>query len=296
MPRLCNKLVIVGVGLIGGSLARAVKRNRVAGSVIGVGRSAETINKALRLGVIDKGSLSLGEALPGADMVVLAAPVKTIERQLGEVATLTSEDCTVTDVGSVKANLVASVSDGFPGLLKRYIPAHPIAGTEQSGVEASFAELFENKHAIVTPTAQSSFRHIERVTQLWEAAGATVLSMEPAEHDRIFAWTSHLPHAVAFALVNAMVRHPDAETLFDLAAAGFYDFTRISSSDPTMWRDISLANREALLQALAGFRQSLQDLEQQISKADGKSIEQFFETARNARDKGLAQKQNNSGS
>jgi prephenate dehydrogenase len=285
-----EKMVIVGVGLIGGSLARVVRHKRIAAKVVGVTRSRESIEKALKLGVIDSGTNSLGEALPGADFVVLATPVKTLERQLGEVATLTSDDCTVTDVGSVKTNLVEAVASGFPSMLKRFVPGHPIAGKESSGVEASTVDLFEGKNVIITPVEQSSFYHIERVTCLWESVGAQVLSMTPADHDRVFAWTSHLPHAVAFALVKAMASHTEADTMFDLAAGGFYDFTRISSSDPVMWRDVSLANKEALLEAISGYKEALNELERLIVSGDSIGIERYFKQARDARNMGLEQK------
>jgi prephenate dehydrogenase len=285
-----EKIVIVGVGLIGGSLARVVKHKRIAGIVVGVTKSRESLEKALKLGVIDQGTNSLGEALPGADLVVLATPVKTLERQLGEVATLTSDDCTVTDVGSVKANLVEAVASGFPSMLTRFIPGHPIAGRESSGVEASSADLFDGRNVIITPGDQSSFRHIERVTRLWESVGAQVLSMSAADHDRILAWTSHLPHAVAFALVNAMANHAESEVLFDLAAGGFYDFTRISSSDPVMWRDVSLTNKAALLEAISGYKAALDELAKLISSGDSAGIEQYFRQSRDARNLGLKQK------
>ena len=285
-----EKMVIVGVGLIGGSLARVVRHKRIAAKVVGVTRSRESIEKALKLGVIDSGTNSLGEALPGADFVVLATPVKTLERQLGEVATLTSDDCTVTDVGSVKTNWVEAVASGFPSMLKRFVPGHPIAGKESSGVEASTVDLFEGKNVIITPVEQSSFYHIERVTCLWESVGAQVLSMTPADHDRVFAWTSHLPHAVAFALVKAMASHTEADTMFDLAAGGFYDFTRISSSDPVMWRDVSLANKEALLEAISGYKEALTELERLIGSGDSIGIERYFKQARDARNMGLEQK------
>ncbi|MDG2089437.1 MAG: prephenate dehydrogenase/arogenate dehydrogenase family protein [Arenicellaceae bacterium] len=285
-----EKMVIVGVGLIGGSLARVVRHKRIAAKVVGVTRSRESIEKALKLGVIDSGTNSLGEALPGADFVVLATPVKTLERQLGEVATLTSDDCTVTDVGSVKTNLVEAVASGFPSMLKRFVPGHPIAGKESSGVGASTVDLFEGNNVIITPIEQSSFYHIERVTCLWESVGAQVLSMTPADHDRVFAWTSHLPHAVAFALVKAMASHTEADTMFDLAAGGFYDFTRISSSDPVMWRDVSLANKEALLEAISGYKEALNELERLIVSGDSIGIERYFKQARDARNMGLEQK------
>lgn len=285
-----EKIVIVGVGLIGGSLARVVRHKRIAAKVVGVTKSRESIELALKLGVIDSGTNSLGEALPGADLVVLATPVKTLERQLGEVATLTSDDCTVTDVGSVKTNLVEAVKSGFPRMLKRFVPGHPIAGAESSGVGASTADLFIGKNVIITPNDQSSFHHIERVTRLWESVGAQVLSMSPADHDRVFAWTSHLPHAVAFALVKAMASHAEADTMFDLAAGGFYDFTRISSSDPVMWRDVSLTNKDALLEAIHGYKEALNELEQLIARGDSIGIERYFQQARDARNTGLKQK------
>ncbi len=282
-----ERLVLIGVGLIGGSLARALKSAGAVGEVVGVARSRRTGERALALGVVDRFSTSAGDAVRGASVVVIATPVATFPAILDAISGGLADDAVVTDVGSVKRYVVDAVRKHLRAHSTRFVPGHPIAGTEQSGVDASFAELYRGRHVILTPLPDTDATATQLIANMWEVAGADVLQMDVDRHDRVLAATSHLPHVIAYALVRFLAEHPERETLFELAAGGFYDFTRIASSDPVMWRDICLTNGEPIVDALRGFRAGLDAFIRAIEEHDGETLERFFSQAKRARDAGL---------
>jgi prephenate dehydrogenase len=281
---LIHNLTIIGVGLIGGSLARALRQAEAVGSITGAGRNREHLEIAQKLGVIDRVETDLAAACRGADMVVLAVPLGAMPAVLAQIAPVIGDDTIITDVGSAKASVITAAEKAFGRIPPNLIPGHPIAGTEKSGVEASFAELFEQRRVILTPTETSAAPATEQVSKMWQACGAQVLEMSVAHHDAVLAATSHLPHMLAYALVDSLARQDDSQEIFDYAAGGFRDFTRIASSDPQMWHDICIANRESLVTALERFIADLQDITRAIQQADSDFIKQTFQRAKQARD------------
>lgn len=276
---------------MGGSLARALRATGGVDEIVGSARSEETLQRAVELGVIDRAEADPAAAVSGADVVVVAVPVMSSAKVFASIVPALTRTTIVTDVGSVKQHVVAAARSTFGDMLPRFIPGHPIAGTEQSGVSASFADLYRDKHVVLTPisgiTDPDALRDIQA---MWTAVGADVLQMDVAQHDELLAMTSHLPHVLAFGLVDFMRQHAAADRLFDLAAAGFYDFTRIASSNPEMWRDICLSNKEAVCAALSGFRAHIDSLLRAIERGDGDELMRVFEQAKHARDQGLADK------
>ncbi|QKT05095.1 prephenate dehydrogenase/arogenate dehydrogenase family protein [Ectothiorhodospiraceae bacterium 2226] len=281
---MCQRLCIVGVGLIGGSLALALRRAGGVGEIVGCGRNAEQLALAQSLGVIDRYDTDPARAAAGADMVVLAVPVLAMEAVLGELAAGLGADTVLTDVGSTKGNVAAAAARSLGKRLGRFVPGHPIAGTERSGVQHAFPELYAGRRVILTPLEQTDPAATARVRALWEAAGAQVSEMGVAEHDAVLAATSHLPHLLAYALVDTLARMDERQAIFRYAAGGFRDFTRIASSDPQMWHDICLANREALLEVLGQFQGDLQRLEAALRAGDGEVLMEVFGRAKRARD------------
>ena len=244
---------------------------------------------ALEEGVVDQ-VMPADEAVSGADLIVLATPMQAMIPLLQSLKGKIPESAIITDVGSVKTDLYQQLLKHVPALLSQFVLAHPIAGGENSGVSASRNGLFTNKHVIITDTDEVARDAAESVQKMWTKLGAKVLSMSLQEHDAIFAKTSHLPHVIAFSLVNFLSHQQDRERLFDLAAAGFYDFTRIASSDAEMWRDICITNRDEILQALDGFRDQLDTVRQTVAGADQDAILSYFGEAKSARDAGLLKK------
>lgn len=284
-----ENVAIIGTGLLGGSLARDLRAHQLASHIVGVCRSQETAKQALASGVVDA-VLPVEQAVSKAELIVMATPMQAMLPILRDVEALIPEHAIVTDVGSVKTDLYAQLCEQVPSLLSRFILAHPIAGGESSGVQASKIGLFENKHVIITQTNEANDAAIESIRALWTTLGAKVLSMSLQEHDAIFAKTSHLPHVIAFSLVNFLSHQDDRERLFDLAAAGFYDFTRIASSNAEMWRDICITNRDEVLNALDGFRDQIDDVRSRVADADQTAILDYFGEAKAARDAGLLKK------
>ena len=284
-----DKVVIVGVGLLGGSLARDINRLNLAKTVVGVCRSEKTAKAAISERIVDQVQ-DLAEACNNADLIVLATPMQAMVPVLIDLAPHIGSQTILTDVGSVKTDLYSQIKHHVPELLSRFVFAHPIAGGEDSGVLASKSGLFQDKHVIITDTEEAPSSICGIVAQLWQALGARVLHMSLFEHDSIFAKTSHLPHVIAFSLVNFLSAQQDKERLFDLAAAGFYDFTRIASSDAEMWRDICITNKEQVLLALDGFKQQIDQIREDVAKADQAAILQYFGKAKQARDQGLLKK------
>ena len=279
-----QRLCIIGVGLIGGSLARALRQAQAVDTVVGAGRHTAHLQRAVELGVIDEFSTDLAVAVGGADMVVIAVPLKAIRPVLTAIAGRLAPEAILTDVGSAKQCVVDDVRDIFGYLPGTFIPGHPIAGTECSGVEASFAELFHNRRVILTPLLESQAWAHARVKAMWTLAGAEVIDMGVRHHDDVLAATSHLPHMLAYTLVDSLARLDSRAEIFRYAAGGFRDFTRIASSDPTMWHDVCVANREPLLDKLRQFSHDLEQLTQAIENGDSDSIMQTFQRAKHARD------------
>ena len=282
---MIERLVIIGVGLIGGSLARALREAGAVGEVVGCGRDRDHLEEAVRLGVIDRYELDADDAVEGADVVVLAVPVGSTIDVLEIIGPSLGPETVLTDVGSVKGSVVTDAHMVFGQMPPSFIPGHPIAGTERSGVAASSADLFRGRRVILTPETTSDPRALATVRAMWEQCGAEVVEMEVAHHDQVLAATSHLPHMLAFGLVDALARGDDPDAVFRYAAGGFRDFTRIASSDPLMWRDICLANRDALLAALEAYRDDLEDLTAEVRAGDGDGLLARFRRAKTARDR-----------
>lgn len=282
---MIQRLVIFGVGLIGGSLALALRAAGQVTEVIGCSRNPANLEEAQRLGVIDRWTTEPVEACAGADVGVLAVPLGSMQGLVEAIAPHWPEEALLTDVGSSKQAVIHAVRSGFGRLPRSFVAGHPIAGTEKSGVAAAFATLFEERLVILTPADETSPIAIERVAQMWRATGARVEFMTPAHHDHVLAATSHLPHVLAFALVESLARMSESDEIFHYAAGGFRDFTRIASSDPVIWRDICVANREAILEVLVRFQRDLDSLREVIARGDGAALEERFGFAKKARDR-----------
>jgi prephenate dehydrogenase len=283
MP-LINRLVIIGVGLIGGSLARVLREKGEVGEIVGVGRGAKNLIRAVELGVIDRYTHDPAEAVKDADMVFLSIPVCSIAAMTERIAPALAPGCIVTDGGSVKGEIVAACEPLMPAGTY-FVGGHPIAGTEKSGVEASFAALYENRRCILTPTKATEPDALKKVARMWEIAGSEVVLMDSIKHDRVLAAISHLPHMVAYALVNAVGDYDRFdESILTYSAGGFKDFTRIASSDPAMWRDIALMNREGILELTDFFSTYLAKLRTLVERGDAEGLEDFFTRSKERRD------------
>jgi prephenate dehydrogenase len=278
--RRLKRLAVIGVGLVGGSLALALRRAGAVGSIAGYDRDAQAVERAAALGVIDTAAASASDAAKGADLVVVAVPVRSIGSVLHDVALAMDRDAVVTDVGSTKGEVVAVARDELRDRFPRFVPGHPIAGREASGVEAAVADLFRTARVVLTPDSATAPDAVELVKGCWEAAGARVASMPAERHDRIFAAVSHLPHMLSFALVSEIAAREDAEELLGFAAGGFRDFTRIAASDPTMWRDVFLNNKDAVLEVLGRFSEDLSALQRAIRWGDGDALFNLFTRTR----------------
>lgn len=284
-----NKLVIFGVGLIGGSFALALREAGAVREIVGVGRTAGNLAEALRLGVIDRVAVDAASAVQDADLVMLAVPVGQMATVMASIAPHLSTQTVVTDAGSTKCDVVALAQQHLPGHLARFVPAHPIAGAEKSGAAAASGELYRRRSVVITPMSGVEPAAVSMVRTMWEACGATVREMTPQAHDEVFAAVSHLPHLLAFALVEDIASRSNSEELFSYAAGGFRDFTRIAGSSPEMWRDICLANRTALLKELEVYQAQLDRLRTMLEQADGTALKQVFSHASAARNKWLSQ-------
>lgn len=282
-----GRVLVIGLGLIGGSLAAALRAARFAPVVAGFDTNATAIDIALDRGLIDEGAASLPEALRGSSLVVLAVPSLAVEGLLPLLRQHADADAVITDVASVKGGVVAAARRVFGELPPRLVPGHPIAGSERSGTQAAEARLFREHRVILCPDARTEAGALAQVRAMWACAGAEVVCMDVESHDRVLALTSHLPHALAFTLVDALAREDASEQVFRFAAGGFRDFTRIASSDPVMWRDIALANRPALLGALDLYAGRLAELRALVDAGDGAGLEALFRRAREARDRNL---------
>ena len=286
-----NKVVIFGVGLIGGSFARSLKKAGVVGSVVGMGRSAASLARARELGIIDVigvadaggGGCTMAEALDGADLVLVAAPVAQTGAILSAMAPHLQAGTVVTDAGSTKADVVAAARRALGGKVAQFVPGHPIAGRETNGPEAAIDDLYVGKKVVLTALDENAAEDVERVAAAWRACHAVIHRLSPQEHDKVFAAVSHLPHLLAYALVDDIARKPHADLLFQYAASGFRDFTRIAGSSPEMWRDISLANQPALLTELDAYLAQLTALRARLAAGDGAALEGVYANAQRAR-------------
>lgn len=282
---MIQRLCVIGVGLIGGSLARALRAAGAVEEVVGCGRSVANLERAQELGVVDRWTQDPAQAVAGADLVFVAVPLGNIRQVFGAIRDALAPDAVLTDGGSVKGSVVADARVAFGKIPSGLIPGHPIAGTERSGVDASFPELYQGRQVILTPLPESAPVAVERVSAMWRACGARVTLMDVAHHDEVLAATSHLPHMLAFGLVDALARMRENDEIFRYAAGGFRDFTRIASSDPVMWRDICIANREPLGAMLARFGDEMKDLAATIRGGDADHLLEIFARAKAARDR-----------
>lgn len=278
-----SKLCIVGLGMIGGSLAGALKAAGYDGEITALVRQQSTGARGLELGLIDHYSLDAGDVISGADIVMLAVPMLSMRSQLLAIKPFLSSSAIITDAGSVKGPFIRDAID-IMGDLKRVVPGHPIAGREKTGVDAADANLFQARRVLLTPLADTDRDAINEVQSLWEMTGASVELLDPIQHDRVLAATSHLPHVLAFALVDTLAKQQEAEEIFRYAAGGFRDFSRIASSDAIMWRDVCLTNRDAILESMDNLDRHLKKLRSAIERSDGREIEETFKRAKKARD------------
>ncbi len=279
----CPNIAIVGVGLIGGSLALALRKIGAVDHVIGVGRSHQNLELAMELGVIDEIADTAFAAAEKAQIIVLATPVGAMAGTMKEIVPALDQHKTVTDVGSVKHGVVRQARDILGQKFDRFVPAHPVAGKEHSGVRAASADLYHQHKVAVTPLADTDPRALARIESMWRAVGADVVTMGVSEHDRVLAITSHLPHVLAYAMVHYFAASDDREKCYEMAAGGFYDFTRIASSDPVMWRDICRMNRQQLLDNIQGYQRKLTHITELLESGDDNQIESLFASARKSR-------------
>lgn len=278
-----GKVVVFGVGLIGGSFALGLKAAEQAEEIVGFGRSLSTLKQALDLGIIDRVGANAGLEVADADLVLIATPVGQMPEIMARIAPYLGEQTLVTDGGSTKQDVVAAAREHFGEKIGQFVPAHPIAGAENSGAAAARADLYREKKVVLTPVPENSVLNVARVRSAWEWCGAQVHELQPAEHDQVFAAVSHLPHLLSFALVHELAVRENSELYFSFAASGFRDFTRIAASHPEMWRDICLANRLSLLKELDRYRTELDALRAVLDQGDGAALEKTFDVARTAR-------------
>ncbi|QDZ30596.1 prephenate dehydrogenase/arogenate dehydrogenase family protein [Noviherbaspirillum sp. UKPF54] len=278
-----KKISIFGVGLIGGSFALALKSAGAVAQVVGMGRSAASLERAKELGIIDSIGSSVAEAVDGADLILVAAPVAQTEQILASMAPHLQPGTVVTDAGSTKSDVVAAARKALGGKIAQFVPGHPIAGREQNGPEAAIVDLYIGKKVVLAPLPENTAEDVARVASAWRLCGAIIHQLTPQEHDRVFAAVSHLPHLLAYALVDDIAKKPHADLLFQYAASGFRDFTRIAGSSPEMWRDISLANQAALLGELDAYMTQLAQLRAMLAEADGGALEAVYANAQRAR-------------
>ena len=279
-----RKVTLAGVGLLGGSLGLAMKRRGLAESVHGFVRRQASIAECLSLGVVDRCTRNVAEAVGGADLVVLCSPVGQMPALFREMAPFLAPDCLVTDVGSVKSALVAEIEPAAQAAGVLFVGSHPMAGAEKSGPAHAKADLFEGAVSVVTPTTGTPKAAVDRVSALWESVGSRVLRMNPMLHDDLVGRSSHLPHVVAAGLANYVLSPVHPKEQAELCAGGFRDTTRVASGSPQMWRDISFANRRNLSRVLGVFIEDLQEFRRALDEGDASAVEEFFQQAKTRRD------------
>ena len=279
-----EKLAIVGVGLIGGSLALALKEAGAVGQVVGIGRGRQNLETAQRLGIVDSYSQDLAAGVVDADVVFLATPVQALGAVAKQAMPHLKSGAIVTDGGSVKQAVIDAIEPHLRDDV-HFVPGHPIAGTENSGAEAAFATLYCDRRCILTPTEKTDAAALDRIQRMWQLVGSQVVIMDVEKHDRVLAAISHLPHMVAYALVNAVGSYDRYnENILEYSAGGFRDFTRIASSDPTMWRDIAMTNRQALIEMMEQFETFFAELKQDVAVGSGERLFEFFRRSKESRD------------
>jgi len=281
---MINHLCVIGVGLIGGSLSLALKKAGYVKQVTGLGRSIENLEKAKQLGVIDNYETDYAKAVSHADMIFVAVPIGAMSEVFKKIEPHLNKHTIITDGGSAKHTIINSATDALGLKVNQFIPGHPIAGTEKSGAEAAFDSLYENRRVILTPLENNTADDISKVSKMWSIAGAEVDEMGARHHDLVLAGTSHLPHVLAFALVDCLNNVDDVDEIFKYAAGGFRDFTRIASSDPVMWRDICVNNSEAILAMMQSYQNDLDVLKEAIHNSDSEELLKIFKNAKKARD------------
>lgn len=284
---MIDRLCIIGVGLISGSLARALRAAGYCREIVGAGRDQVHLQQAVDLGVVDRFETDPARAAQGADMVLVAVPLGAMAEVFGALHGRLAAGAVLTDAGSAKGSVIEAARQAFGALPHWFVPGHPIAGTEDSGVAASLPDLYRERRVILTPLDQTDPEAVARVRAMWEAAGAQVVEMDAQHHDAVLAATSHLPHMLAFTLVESLSRLDDTAEVFEYAAGGFRDFTRIASSDAVMWRDICLANGNAIHLLIERFIDDLRALDRAIKQRDGERLRRLFETAKHIRDRYL---------
>ncbi len=278
-----NKVVIFGVGLIGGSFALALRRANVVNEVVGFGRSAATLEQARQLGIIDRIGRDVAAEVCDADLVLLATPVGQMKDLMARIAPHMGARTLMTDGGSTKGDVVAAAYANLGIKVGQFVPAHPIAGAEQSGAAAARADLYAGKKVVLTPLPENPVDSVERVRKAWELCCAVVSELTAQQHDEVFAAVSHLPHLLSFALVHDLAQRDNRDQLLSFAASGFRDFTRIAASSPEMWRDICMANRDALLNELGSYMQELENIRAALSDGDAEKLQEIFSLARDVR-------------
>ena len=281
---MIERLAIIGVGMIGSSLALALKRAGVVGHVVGCGRNQANLEKGIELGVIDSYQLSIADAIEAANTVVVAVPLGAMESVFQKISEGITDEMVITDVGSAKASVVKIAEACFGARAGQFVPGHPIAGAEKSGVEAGLADLYQNRRVILTPLDSTDPAAIARIEQMWLSCGARIDILGVDHHDKVLAATSHLPHMLAYSLVNYLSNLNEHDEIFNYAAGGFMDFTRIASSDPVMWRDVCISNGDALLSFIEGFKNELDQVSNAIRDQDGERLLQLFGKAKSERD------------
>ncbi|MBF0588868.1 MAG: prephenate dehydrogenase/arogenate dehydrogenase family protein [Magnetococcales bacterium] len=283
-------MTIIGVGLIGGSIAQALRDQDLVGRVVGVTRRRETLQTALDMKVIDEGTACAADAVKNSNLIIICTPVRSIVSTVKEIVPNLMHNAVITDVGSVKGNIVRQCETMMPESCS-FVGGHPIAGRERVGVAASFPSLFQGSRTILTPTSNTPQHALALVRLVWEAAGSVVEMMDVDYHDQVLAATSHLPHLMAYNVVNTLsdLEEHLRQEVFRYAASGFRDFTRIASSDPTMWRDICLENRDGILEILKRFQGDLDHLIQRVDEGDGDALHEMFSRSKTTRDRVLAE-------
>ena len=278
-----KKITIFGVGLIGGSFALSLKKAKLVTHIVGMDRSAESLARAKEIGLIDEIGTSVAEAVRDADLILLAAPVAQTGMILSTIVPHLQPDTVITDAGSTKSDVVAAAREAMGDKISQFVPGHPIAGRESNGPDAAIDDLFIGKKTVLTPLPENAQQAVAAVSRAWMGCGAMIHTLTPHDHDCVFAAVSHLPHLLAYALVDNIVKKPQSDLLFQYAASGFRDFTRIAGSSPEMWRDITLANRDVLLTMLDSYLEQLQHIRGLLASGDGPAIKAVYANAQRAR-------------
>ena len=281
---MINRLAVIGVGLIGASLALALKQAAAVGHVVGCGRSEKNLQKGIELGVIDSYTTSIAEAARSADVVMLAVPLGAMQMAFEQILDSVGEHTIITDAGSAKGSVVKVARTVLGNRISQFVPGHPIAGAEKSGVEAGLADLYQDRRVILTPIESTDPEAIDKIVGMWQRCGAIIEYLDVEHHDKVLAATSHLPHMLAYALVNYLSNLNDHDEIFKYAAGGFRDFTRIASSDPVMWRDVCISNGDALETLIEGFKEELDEVSRAIRSRDSDRLLELFSTAKSERD------------